>query len=202
LDSGESNIPLYLFPQKYHFHEFTLKFQAHYFPSQGSIVSSFGETLFTITPKTIDQIMQIPRADSLSPLSIEILTEMYQKLSFPQRAQIFELFLPENSQLPKMNPPYHSSIFSVKGNHIISSLCCILGYYSNEWVDEPILGFYPYFPPKIRLLPSSTTTIFWPTTSTNNSSSFLQRACSGILQYWHTCSSFSNQRSSPSPCRS
>jgi hypothetical protein len=46
---------------------------------------------------------------------------------------------------PKMNPPYHSSIFSVKGNQIISSLCCLLGYYSDEWVDEPILGFLSIF---------------------------------------------------------
>jgi hypothetical protein len=120
----ESNLPLYLFPQTYHFPEFTLKFQAHYLPSQRAIVSSSGETLFTITPETIDQIMQIPRADSLSPLSIEILTEMYQKLSFPQRAQIFELFLPENAQLPKKNPPYHSSIFSVKGNQLF--LPCVV----------------------------------------------------------------------------
>jgi hypothetical protein len=144
----ESNLPLYLFPQTYHFPEFTLKCQAHYLPSQRAIVSSSGETLFTITPETIDQIMQIPRADSLSPFSIEILTEMYQKLSFPQRAQIFEIFLPENAQLPKKNPPYHSSIFSVKGNQVISSLCCLLGYYSDEWIDEPILGFLSIFSTK------------------------------------------------------
>jgi hypothetical protein len=93
----------------------------------------------------IEQIMQIPRANSLSPFSVEILTEMYQKLSFPQRDQIFELFLPENAQLPKMNPPYHSSIFSAKGNQIISSMSCLLGYYSDEWVDEPILGFLSIF---------------------------------------------------------
>jgi hypothetical protein len=33
----------------------------------------------------------------------------------------------------------------VKGNQIISSLCCLLGYYSDEWVDEPILGFLSIF---------------------------------------------------------
>jgi hypothetical protein len=86
-------------------------------------------------------MLQIPRANSLSPFSIEILTDLYQKLSFPQRVHIFELFLPKNSQLPKKNPPYHSSIFSVKGNQIISSLCFLLGYYFDEWVNEPILGF-------------------------------------------------------------
>jgi len=104
-----------------------------------------GETLFTITLEMINQILHIPRNDSTFPFSIEILTELYQKLSFPQRAQIFEIFLPEVAQLPKKHPPYHSSIFLVKGNHIISSLCCLLGYYSEEWVDEPILGFLSIF---------------------------------------------------------
>jgi hypothetical protein len=47
---SESNLPLYIFPQTFHFLEFTIKCQAHYFPSQRAIVSSSGEALFTITP--------------------------------------------------------------------------------------------------------------------------------------------------------
>jgi hypothetical protein len=144
----ESNLSLNLFPQVYHFLQFALKCQAHYLPNQRAIVSSSGETLFTITSKTIDQMMQVPRVESLSLFSVEVLTELYQKLSFPQRAQIFEIFLPESAQLPKKNPPYHTSIFSEKGKQIISSLCCLLGHYSNEWVDEPILGFLSIFSTK------------------------------------------------------
>jgi hypothetical protein len=86
----ESNLPLYMFPQTYHFPEFSLKCQAHYLPSQRAIVSSSGETLFTITPESINQMLQIPRIDSASPFSIEILNDLYQKLSFPQRAQILK----------------------------------------------------------------------------------------------------------------
>jgi hypothetical protein len=55
------------------------------------------------------------------------------------------LFLPQDAQFPKKNHPYHSSIFSEKGNQIISTLCCLLGYFSDEWVDEPILGFLSIF---------------------------------------------------------
>jgi hypothetical protein len=33
----------------------------------------------------------------------------------------------------------------VKGNHIISSLYALLGYFSDQWVDEPILGFLSIF---------------------------------------------------------
>jgi hypothetical protein len=100
----ESNLPLYLFPQIHHFPKFTLKCQAHYIPKQRAIVSSSGEILFLITPETINQMMQISRAESTSPFNLEIITELYQKLSFPQRAQIFYLFLPQSTHLPTKNP--------------------------------------------------------------------------------------------------
>jgi hypothetical protein len=141
----ESNLPLYLFPQIHHFPEFALKCQAHYIPEQRFIISLFREILFLIMPEDIDQMMQIPRADFVSPFNLEILTELYQKMTFPQRAQIFELFLPTSTQFPSTNPPYLSSMFSSKGNQVISSLCALLGYYSDQWVDEPILGFLSIF---------------------------------------------------------
>jgi hypothetical protein len=138
-------LPLYLFPQIHHFPEFTLKCQAHYIPDQRAIVSSSGDVLFFITPEDIDQMMQMPRAESTSSFNLEILTELYQKMTFPRRAQIFELFLPTSARFPSTNPPYPSSMFSTKGNQIISSLCALLGYYSDQWVDEPILGFLSIF---------------------------------------------------------
>jgi hypothetical protein len=141
----ESNLPLYLFPQIHHFPEFALKCQAHYIPDQKSIVSSSGYVLFFITPEDIDQMMQITRAESASPFNLEILTELYQKMTFPQRAQIFKLFLPTSAPLPSTNPPYPSSMFSTKGSQIISSMCALLSYYSDQWVDEPILGFLSIF---------------------------------------------------------
>jgi len=125
----ESNLPLYLFSQVHHFPEFSLKCQAHYLLEQRVIVSSSGETRFFITSEAIDQMMQIPTNESASPFNLETITELYQKLYFPQRAQIFELFLPQDAQFPKSNPPYPSSLFSKKGNQFISSLYCLLGYF-------------------------------------------------------------------------
>lgn len=55
--------------------------------------------------------MLAPLVKNNAPFSLESLTELYQKLDFPTRAKIFEIFLPENDQLPKKNPPYPSSIF-------------------------------------------------------------------------------------------
>jgi hypothetical protein len=62
----------------------------------------------------------------------------------------FRDFSPEDAQLPKKNPPYSSSIFTVKANQIISILCYLLGYFLDEWVDEPILGFLSNFSTKER----------------------------------------------------
>jgi hypothetical protein len=88
-----------MFPQTFHFPEFALKCQAHYFPDQRAIISSSSETMFTINPESINQMLQIPRIDSAIPLSIESMNDLYQKLSFPQRAQIFEIFMPEDAQI-------------------------------------------------------------------------------------------------------
>jgi hypothetical protein len=141
----ESNLPLYLFPQVHHFPEFALKCQAHYVLEQKAVVSSLGDVLFFITPEDIDQMMQITRPESVTPFTLEILTELYHKMTFPQRAQIFELFSPPSSPILTTNPPYPSSIFSIKGNQIISAVCALLGYFSDQWVDEPIMGFLSIF---------------------------------------------------------
>jgi hypothetical protein len=73
----ESNFPLYMFPQTHHFPEFSLKCQANYFPDHRDIASSFGETLFTVTSKAIDQMLQIPRNDSTILFSVEALNDLY-----------------------------------------------------------------------------------------------------------------------------
>ena len=141
----ESNLPLYMFPQVHHFPEFALKCRAHYVPELKAIVSSLGNVLFFITPEDINQMLQVTRPDSVTPFILEVLIELYQKMTFPQRAQIFELFSPPSSPIPTTSPPYPSSIFSIKGNQIVSAMCALLGYFSDQWVDEPILGFLSIF---------------------------------------------------------
>lgn len=54
-------------------------------------------------------------------------------------------FPPTGCSTPQEKSPYLSSLFSEKGNQVISSLCCLLGYFSDKWVDEPILGFLSIF---------------------------------------------------------
>jgi hypothetical protein len=145
LDSGSPICPCISFPRFIISQNSPSNAKAHYIPEQKAIISSSGDVLFFITPEDIDQMMQVTHAESASPFSLEILTELYQRMTFPQRAHIFELFLPTSAPLPSTNPPYPSSMFSTQGNQIISSLCALLGYYSDQWVDEPILGFLSIF---------------------------------------------------------
>jgi hypothetical protein len=159
-------------------------------PDQRAIVSSSGETLFFITPEAIDQMMQIPRTESASPFNLEIITELYQKLSFPQRAQIFEFFLPQDAQFPKSNPPYPSSLFSEKGNQVISSLCCLLGYFSDEWVDEPILGFLSIFSTEENPTTQFDYNTFLAENIHEQFSKFTTEGMFGTPPYWLTCSLF------------
>jgi hypothetical protein len=86
-----------MFSQTHHFPEFSLRCQALYSPDQRAIVSFSGETLFKVTSKSVDHMLQIPRNDLAIPFSIESLNELYHKLTFPQRAHVFEIFLPEDT---------------------------------------------------------------------------------------------------------
>lgn len=71
--------------------------------------------------------------------------DIYKKLDFPQRAEIFETFLPENTQFPKTNTPYEASIVPKMTQQIISVVSCLLGYYYDQWVDEVLIGFLSIF---------------------------------------------------------
>lgn len=104
-----------------------------------------GDILVTISLETINQMLLIPENDSLSQFSTPSLMDLYHKLTFPQKPQIFEIFLPKDAQLPKKILPYPASMFLENTKKIISLVSCLLGYQSNQWVDKPILGFISIF---------------------------------------------------------
>lgn len=143
----ESNSPKYLFPQVYQFPEIIHLCQLCYFPSQRTIVSPNHQSLFTITTRSINQMLQIHPKPNEAPFSIENLIDPYLKLYLPKRSQILQTFLLEKSQVPTDNPPYFATIFSERARQIVTMLSCILGYITNEHVDEPILSFLSIFCP-------------------------------------------------------
>ena len=62
--------------------------------------------------------------------------------------QIFQTFIIEDQHTPTDTPPYVATIFSETGRHIITILSCILGYTTDENVDEVILAFLFVFTPR------------------------------------------------------
>ena len=85
-------------------------------------------------------MIQAPIIEGASPFSHEILSEMYQRLDFSKRAKSLELLMTEQTPLHSKNPPYSSSVFPDRTRHIVTALSYLLGYYSDEWIDEAIIG--------------------------------------------------------------
>ena len=75
------------------------------------------------------------------PLSIETLTQLYLGLDFPKRFMIFQNFWPSHVDIPKINPYYSTTNFLEGSRHIISMLSFILGYFTDGFTNESILGF-------------------------------------------------------------
>ena len=68
-------------------------------------MNSEKEVLFTITTKSINQMLQLQREPNTVPLSIEALTKFYLELDFAKRFQNFQTFMPSYVEIPKLNPP-------------------------------------------------------------------------------------------------
>ena len=55
---------------------------------------------------------------------------------------IFQNFMPSHVDIPKINPPYSTAKFPEGSRQIIFiMLSFILGYFTDEYTDESILGF-------------------------------------------------------------
>ena len=119
--------------------------QACYIPSQRAIVTHDQQVLFTIIAESINQMLQIQPSQNETPLSIEGLLELYTKLNIPMKAQIIQNFIIKESHTPIDSPLYAGTIFSERGRQIITMLSCILGYTSDEHVDEVVLAFLAIF---------------------------------------------------------
>lgn len=90
-------------------------------------------------------MLQAPTIAPNHPFSHENLIEAYQNLDFTKRSQALELFLVVDSPLPKRNPPSDSSMFPGRTKQITTILSYLLGYNSDQYVDEAILGFSSIF---------------------------------------------------------
>jgi len=137
----ESNFPEYQFPEVHVFPEIVHQCHACYIPSLRAIMSPDQKILFTITDDSINEMLQIQLGHNLIPLSIGDLLDQYSKLSLSKLAQIFQTFIVEERYIPEDPPPYVSAMFFERGKQIITMISCVLGYSTDEFVDELVLAF-------------------------------------------------------------
>ena len=86
-------------------------------------------------------MMQAPVVEENILFSYETLTALYQKLDFSSRSKTLELFMATDTPFPKNNPPFPPSTFLDRTQHIVTVLSYLLGYHSNQWIDESMIGF-------------------------------------------------------------
>jgi len=101
--------------------------------------------MFTITAESINQMLKVQPSPTETSLSIGGLLDLYTKLDLPKIAQIFQTFIIEECHTPIKSPPYAATIFYERGRQIITMLSCILGYTTDEHVDEVVLSFLSIF---------------------------------------------------------
>ena len=77
----ESNFPKYQFPQVHIFPKIVHMCHACYVPSHRTIMYHDQKVLFTITAKSINEMLQLQPGPSLTPLSIGDLLDLYPKIS-------------------------------------------------------------------------------------------------------------------------
>lgn len=76
-----------------------------------------------------------------NPISIGDLLDRFPKLTTPKLVEMFQTFIVEEKHIPKDLPPYVYTIFSKFGQDIVAMISSILGYTTNEYIDEIILAF-------------------------------------------------------------
>ena len=86
-------------------------------------------------------MMQAPTLEETIHFSYEALRELYQKLDFASKAKSLELFMDTDAPMPQKNPSYPSSNFPDRTQHIVTVFSYLLGYRTDQRVDEAIIGF-------------------------------------------------------------
>lgn len=112
-----------------------------YVPCHITIISHDQKVIFTITSKSINEMLQLQPGPNLIPLSIGDLLDLYPKLSSAKLAQLFQTFIVEEKHIPNDPPPYVVAIFSPWSQNIVAMISCVLGYSTSEYIDEIILAF-------------------------------------------------------------
>ena len=86
-------------------------------------------------------MLQLQLVKNLAPFSIGDLLDLFPKLNPIRLAQIIQTFIVKEKYTPKEPPPYVYTVFSTYGQGIVAMISSVLGYTTNEYIDEIILAF-------------------------------------------------------------
>lgn len=92
-------------------------------------------------------MLQLQPGQDLSSLTIADLLEGFAKLSSCRITQILQTFIVKEKYMPKDPPPYVSIFFFELGKGITTMISYILGFTTNEYVDEFFLAYMSNFTP-------------------------------------------------------
>jgi len=83
----------------------------------------------------------LPIEDYLLSFGERELALQYQTLSHNSKTIVINYWMEARIVSKNQNPPLNTIFFKIEARRIVSLLCSILGYKSNEEVYETMLGF-------------------------------------------------------------
>jgi len=141
----DSHFPIFYLPQVNVFPDLIHQCCENYGPNQRAILNTSGSVLFYVTPEAINQMLHFQSPNSLTPLSMQHLIDQGAKLSSAQITRIAQSFMKPDS--PQRPPPILHVWFNDIGKILMDMITYILGYNTNEYVDETILVMLSMFTP-------------------------------------------------------
>lgn len=118
-----------------------------------AVKSPSGSILFYITPDSINQMLNYKQTQLIYPFSIKYLLDEGSKLSSMDIAAVAKTFMRADCQ-PSGPPPFSYANFNEVGKLLVDMISSVLGFSTNEHVDETVLvllsAYSPGKPPAIK----------------------------------------------------
>ena len=140
----ESNLPMYFLLSVHVFLDIIHQCCASYDPVHRAGLSPSQIVPFSITAKSINEMIHFHSTEPLSRLSMGFLLEKASQLPNSEITRIAQMFMKPNYQ-PQGPPPYLHTSFTETGKLILDMISLILGFKSSEYVDDITLVLLSIF---------------------------------------------------------
>lgn len=142
----ESNLPRYYIPSVNMFPDIIHQCYANDEPISKAVMTPSQTILFYTIVESINEILHFHPAQPLAPLSMGFLLKKGSQLPIAEITWIVKLFMKLDCQ-SQGPPPYVHAWFTKIGKLILDMISFILGFKTNEFVDETNLVMLSMFTP-------------------------------------------------------